>query len=76
LVFAFLGVASDANKLCISIDYSMSVQEVFTTATRAILSIGDIGILAFAQHPLTAPDLPSWVPDVCVFYLLFFYLDC
>jgi hypothetical protein len=64
LIYALLGIASDAEELGIEIDYSKSVQEVFTETAAAILRTGRIEVLTYAQQPQMIPNLPSWVPDV------------
>jgi heterokaryon incompatibility protein (HET) len=65
-IFAFLGIASDAEKLGIVADYSESntYQDVFIATARAIATTSTVDILAFAQHRERSPfGLPSWVPD-------------
>lgn len=68
-VFALLGLASDAAKLGIQIDYGSAegtTERVLTQAARAIIErTGRIDILSYSQFP-KLPQLtylPSWVPD-------------
>ena len=75
LVYALLGIASDAEELGIEIDYSKSVQEVFTNTAVAILCTGRIEVLAHAQHPQLTLGLPSWVPDVSSTSLTYYSAD-
>jgi hypothetical protein len=51
LIYALLGIASDAEELGIEIHYSKSVQEVFTETAAAILRTGRIEVLTYAQQP-------------------------
>lgn len=64
LIYALLGISSDAEELGIEIDYSKSVQEVFTETAAAIIRTGLIEVLTYAQQPQMTLDLPSWAPDV------------
>lgn len=62
LVFAVLGIASDADTLDISVDYSMTKQELYLHVAVTLLSHGHLSILS-SCHGSSWSDLPSWVPD-------------
>lgn len=65
-IFAFLGMISDAEELGIVPDYAdtRTYQEVYSEAARAIASIGQVDVLAFAQHRCQSQNpFPSWAPD-------------
>ncbi|KAF4989051.1 hypothetical protein FGRMN_9381 [Fusarium graminum] len=69
IIFALLGVITDNHRLNILPDYGLSTEEVFTSATRAMIneSIPD-GPMAFTLDrcvPRTGNMelLPTWVPD-------------
>ncbi|KAI1069007.1 hypothetical protein LB507_006070 [Fusarium sp. FIESC RH6] len=65
-VFALLGLAVDAEKLGIQVDYGSSTERVLAqTAVALIEKEGRVDILSYSQFP-KLPDLvglPSWVPD-------------
>ena len=64
LVYALLGLSSDASELDISPDYSLSDSEVYTNVARSLLTKQHhTWILSLNHHPKSIPDLPSWVPD-------------
>jgi hypothetical protein len=70
MIFAHRGIADlnptrDAQEL-LPVDYSKSVKEIFTDATRFMLEFGDDEVLLHveARDPGSRmPGLPSWVPD-------------
>ncbi|KAF2476343.1 HET-domain-containing protein [Lindgomyces ingoldianus] len=65
-VFAFLGMTGEAEELGIVPDYTetRTYQDVYSETARAIASIGQVDVLAFAQNRGESQnDLPSWVPD-------------
>ncbi|KAH6955752.1 heterokaryon incompatibility protein-domain-containing protein [Ilyonectria sp. MPI-CAGE-AT-0026] len=66
-IYGFLGLASDAGDLEIPIQYSKSVslEAVYTDATKRIIANGDVDFLFLAHRTASHPTLPSWVPDFC-----------
>ncbi|OCK80109.1 HET-domain-containing protein [Lepidopterella palustris CBS 459.81] len=62
-IYALLGIASDAESLGISPDYSKSCQDVYTDVAHKLIENGQIVALSYCQLPKGLPDLPSWVPD-------------
>ncbi len=62
-IYSLLGMASDADLLGIRTDYSLSKQQVFINAAKAMLLNGQVDILAMCQFPHNMAGLPSWTPD-------------
>ena len=64
-LYALIGFTSNMSSIGISINYSISVPEVYIQATRAILANpGGVNILCAVQPDNNlSMDLPSWVPD-------------
>ncbi|PQE23642.1 heterokaryon incompatibility protein [Rutstroemia sp. NJR-2017a BVV2] len=67
LIFALLGLTSDAEDTKLSPDYdeSTTCQEVYTSAARYMIYQGDVDVLSLTQHRSTVHTggLPNWVPD-------------
>ncbi|KAJ3477161.1 hypothetical protein NLG97_g8910 [Lecanicillium saksenae] len=64
IIYAFLGIAADRERLDLKPDYSKTTREVYTEATVAMLQRQpDKPILELASFPKGICDLPSWVPD-------------
>ncbi|KAF4629775.1 hypothetical protein G7Y89_g8367 [Cudoniella acicularis] len=66
IIYGIVGMASDFEKLGFVPDYKKVTERVFTDATRSLLKLGYMGILAWSQQPdwcSRLPDLPTWVPD-------------
>ena len=64
-VYALMGIASDADKLGINIDYSKPWAQVYTEVVAAYLRRGNLWFLNYCQAGLTGRSggLPTWVPD-------------
>ncbi len=63
-VFGVLGFAADAEKLDITIDYSISTVDVFTETAKVILVKGqDLSVLSYCSPSSSGLTLPSWAPD-------------
>ena len=60
-VFALLGLAHEDDKSAIDVDYSNSVQQVYTQVTKHLLR-NDIHVLCFNVNSQSY-SLPSWVSD-------------
>lgn len=63
IVYALMGVASDAASLEIAPDYRKSVSQVYTEATKAMMAHYPQYRLEYCSFPKKHPGLPSWVPD-------------
>ncbi|KAL7897449.1 heterokaryon incompatibility domain-containing protein [Trichoderma sp. SZMC 28014] len=69
LIFGLLGIIANSDALKLRVDYQQTTSEVFTTATRALISIGDeVQNSYHLDHCIprqgnTGDALPSWVPD-------------
>lgn len=63
IIFGFLGVAAGTHVLGLRTDYSQTVAEVYTAATRAMVKQCTAYRLEFCTFPKDTTDLPSWVPD-------------
>ena len=66
MVFAMLGMASDASDAGLDPNYRLTAQSVFTDSTRHLLTRDkslDILHAAGTGFPRFLADLPSWVPD-------------
>ncbi|KAJ6784256.1 hypothetical protein PWT90_10534 [Aphanocladium album] len=64
IIYAFLGIAVDRERLGIVPDYTKTVREAYTEATIAMLQRQrSKPILEHAAFPKDMYDLPSWVPD-------------
>lgn len=69
LVFGLLGIITDNDDLQLHVDYQLTKAEVFTAATRALISSGDKGKNSYhldrcvPREENTPSTLPSWVPD-------------
>ncbi|KAH7083792.1 heterokaryon incompatibility protein-domain-containing protein, partial [Paraphoma chrysanthemicola] len=61
-VYAVLGLAKHERKL-LTIDYSVSVQQVYTGLALFWLARCEFEFLDVIGLPKTVPHLPSWVPD-------------
>jgi hypothetical protein len=62
-IYAVLSVASDADRLQVRTDYTLSKRELYTeVAAKIIQSTQSLEILKSAGHEEES-DLPSWVPD-------------
>lgn len=63
-VFSLLGFTNNVSAETFPIDYSASVADVYSRATKAIVRSGYVDILSSVQRlPDSSTDLPSWVPD-------------
>ncbi|PNP37669.1 hypothetical protein TGAMA5MH_10437 [Trichoderma gamsii] len=69
LVFGLLGIITDNNVLRLRVDYQLTKAEVFTAATRAMMSKGDKDKNSYhldrcvPREDNIPSTLPSWVPD-------------
>ncbi|EHK44775.1 uncharacterized protein TrAtP1_002897 [Trichoderma atroviride] len=69
LVFGLLGIITDNDALQLRVDYQLTKAEVFTAATRALMSKGDKDKNSYhldhcvPREENTPSTLPSWVPD-------------
>ncbi|KAH7370669.1 heterokaryon incompatibility protein-domain-containing protein [Rhexocercosporidium sp. MPI-PUGE-AT-0058] len=63
LVYALLGIATDAEELHIIPDYTKTCQMVYTDVALSYLTRGDLQLLGACQFPKDLENLPSWVPD-------------
>jgi hypothetical protein len=68
LVYGFLGLVNDAERLRIRAEYSEEDQQVqaaitYTRTARALIKSGRVDLLISAQHVKLDMSLPSWVPD-------------
>ncbi|KAM0479030.1 hypothetical protein ACHAPX_005009 [Trichoderma viride] len=69
LVFGLLGIITDNDDLQLRVDYQLTEAEVFTAATRALISSCDKGKSSYhldhcvPREENTPSTLPSWVPD-------------
>lgn len=65
-IYGLLGLAADRDQLKefgVQPDYSKSCQEVYISATCAMLRQGHVSVLSLSFFPKTQIGLPSWVPD-------------
>jgi hypothetical protein len=63
-IYGLLGVASDAQALGITPNYSSTIQEVYIdVARRLIRYTGSFDVLKFVETLKHDDSLPSWVPD-------------
>lgn len=65
-VFALLGIANDADRLSISIDYTCSKRALYTATTQQLLRVSLEALFAVESPDRSislAHELPSWVPD-------------
>ncbi|ORX98424.1 heterokaryon incompatibility protein-domain-containing protein [Clohesyomyces aquaticus] len=65
-IFGLLGLAldrEDLRKYGLLPDYTLSCQEVYANAMKALVRQGHISILSHVQFPKTMEGLPSWAPD-------------
>ena len=65
-VFAFLGMASDLDRITFTPDYTESAESIFTkTTSHALLTYPRLTILGLAGIGFTRKlsGIPSWVPD-------------
>jgi hypothetical protein len=63
-VYALHGLCSKLNIQLPSPDYRKSTEEIFTEATRAIITHDEnLDVLFFVNSPRRLNGLPSWVPD-------------
>jgi hypothetical protein len=63
-VYALVGISTAREDPDFVLDYSRSVQEVYISAVKHVLSFsGSLGIICSVHPGSTIPDLPSWVPD-------------
>ncbi|KAL7919022.1 heterokaryon incompatibility domain-containing protein [Trichoderma austrokoningii] len=69
LVFGLIGVITDNDTLKLRVDYQLTTAEVFTAATRAMMSEGDKDKNSYhldrciPREGNIQTTLPSWVPD-------------
>lgn len=70
IVFGLLGVVTDGGALGLRVDYNMTLAEVFTALTRALIYDEDEKRLVYhleqcvpRQSCDSSDPLPSWVPD-------------
>ncbi|OAG22062.1 HET-domain-containing protein [Alternaria alternata] len=63
-VYSAFGRINDIEECGLRVDYTKSVEEVYTEFTEAIIRAGKIDLLEDALRPSsTYRNLPSWVPD-------------
>ncbi|KAL2071818.1 hypothetical protein VTL71DRAFT_13053 [Oculimacula yallundae] len=64
-IFALLGMAKDCATLDIQPDCSRATtcSQIYTKAARAVILSGQVDFLSLAQPQGRTKDLPSWVPD-------------
>ena len=62
-VFSLVGIATDADRLGIHIDYKKTAVQVLTGFAKAIIEKGNLAVLAYVQFPRDVASLPSWAPD-------------
>ncbi|KAI1410990.1 HET-domain-containing protein [Hypoxylon sp. FL1857] len=63
-VYSLLGMISDSEQYQVIVDYTKSVEEVYTNFTAALIKAGGFWYVSKVIRPsLTYPKLPSWVPD-------------
>jgi hypothetical protein len=67
-IYALLGVASDAKQAGIVPNYSATVTNVYKDVTARILQMHQSFEILCSAHYQKRLDLPSWVPDVCIFF--------
>ncbi|KAK6215019.1 hypothetical protein QIS74_08038 [Colletotrichum tabaci] len=63
VIFGLLGIAADTAHLRLCPDYSKTVAQVYTMATKAMIERCAHYRLEYCTFPKDTPDLPSWVPD-------------
>jgi len=64
VIFSLLGLAKSGDGTPYPVDYSLSVEEVFTQySKRIIIEDNNLAILSSAERTLRSPLLPSWVVD-------------
>jgi hypothetical protein len=63
IIFGLLGVAADTECLGLRPDYTQTVAEVYTAATRAMVERCPHYSLDYCAFPKDMDDLPTWVPD-------------
>jgi len=69
LVYAFLGMASDATELAIKVDYRKDWRQVFTGFAIALFNKEGpkvFDLCCVSESKVVDPELPSWVPDLNV----------
>jgi hypothetical protein len=63
-IFGLLGLASDKEKLRISVDYAKDPKDVYIDTSRALLENGHMELLSLRQQKdVVKRNLPSWVRD-------------
>jgi hypothetical protein len=62
-VYALVGISSSKHTFG-TIDYSLSIREIYTHTARHIISTSQkLDVICVKQHDLGQYGLPSWVPD-------------
>jgi hypothetical protein len=62
-IFALMGLVRQGVREELPIDYSLSVQQLYTGLAHYWLQTSNIDVLDMALKPKRIPNLPSWVPD-------------
>jgi hypothetical protein len=62
-VYSVLGLV-DSEQYHVTVDYRLSVQEVFRNTMQSIWEAEDMNTFTFCQNPNRRHNLPSWVPNL------------
>ena len=62
-VFSLVGMAPDAHRLGVTIDYDKTPVQVLTSLSKTLIENGSLDVLAYVQFPRDVAGLPTWVPD-------------
>jgi len=65
-IYGLLGIAKDALKLGIGVDYTKSAERLYTETARIVIEAGHVDMLSYCQfyfREFEGIHIPSWVPD-------------
>ncbi|KAI0099036.1 heterokaryon incompatibility protein-domain-containing protein [Nemania sp. FL0031] len=65
-VYGLLGLIEDAERYGLQADYTLSLEDVYTSFAIALIRSGNLSFLLRLWCPGTDLNLPSWVPDLRV----------
>ncbi|KAF2966456.1 hypothetical protein GQX73_g7088 [Xylaria multiplex] len=65
-VYGLLGLIEDAERYGLQADYTLSLEDIYTSFATALIRSGNLSFLLRLWCPETDLALPSWVPDLRV----------
>ncbi|KAI0533773.1 heterokaryon incompatibility protein-domain-containing protein [Xylaria digitata] len=65
-VYGLLGLIEDAERYGLRADYTLSLEDIYTSFATALIWSGNLSFLLRLWCPETDLTLPSWVPDLRV----------